>query len=188
MSPFYTRTGDDGTTSILGAGRLAKHHPRIETIGTLDEASASLGLARAIISSEQTRALLAEVQRDLYALMSELAATPENASRFRVLNQQRVEWLESQTDQVTARVPMPKDFILPGDTPGGAALSLARTVVRRAERHLAALADLGEVENIALLPYLNRLSSLCFALEVEENHRAGKETSLAKKTDPDAQV
>jgi len=187
MAPFYTRTGDDGTTSILGTGRLAKHHPRIETIGTLDEASAALGLARATISSEQTKALLVEVQRDLYAMMAELAATPENASRFRTLDKPRLEWLESQTDQVTTRVPMPKDFILPGDTPGGAALSLARTIIRRAERHLAALADHGEVESTVLLPYLNRLSSLCFALEMEENHRAGKETSIAKKTDPDAQ-
>jgi cob(I)alamin adenosyltransferase len=180
MSPFYTRTGDDGNTGLLGEGRLPKHHPRIETIGTLDEASAALGLARALINSEQTKSLLADIQRDLYALMTEVAATPENASRFRTLSLSRIEWLESQTDLITARVPVPKNFILPGDTPGGAALSLARTVVRRAERRLAELADKGEVENPALLPYLNRLSSLCFALELEENHRAGKETTLAK--------
>ena len=184
MPPFYTRTGDDGNTGILGEGRLPKHHPRIETIGTLDEASAALGLARALITAEQTKSLLADVQRDLYALMAEVAATPENTSRFRTVNLARVEWLESQTDLVTARVPMPKDFILPGDTPGGAALSLARTVIRRAERRLAELADQGEVENPALLPYLNRLSSLCFALELEENHHAGKETSLAKSPQP----
>jgi cob(I)alamin adenosyltransferase len=180
MSPFYTRTGDDGSTGVLGEGRLPKHHPRIETVGTLDEASAALGLARSLITSEQTKSILMEIQRDLYAVMAELAATPENASRFRTVTLSRVEWLESQTYLITARVPMPKDFILPGDTPSGAALSLARTVVRRAERRLAELADKSEVENPALLPYLNRLSSLCFALELEENHRAGKETSLAK--------
>lgn len=184
MSPIYTRTGDDGNTGILGEGRLPKHHPRIETIGTLDEASAALGLARALTKSKRTKKLLMDIQRDLYALMAEVSASPENASRFRTLNLARVEWLESQTDAITAKTPALKDFILPGDTAGGAALSLARTVVRRAERRLAELADPSALENPALLPYLNRLSSLCFALELEENHRAGKETSLAKKANP----
>jgi cob(I)alamin adenosyltransferase len=183
MSPFFTRTGDDGNTGILGESRLPKHHPRIETIGTLDEASAALGLARALVTSEQTKSIMMEVQRDLYALMAEVAAAPENASRFRTLNQSRVEWLESQINIITARVPMPKEFILPGDTPGGAALSLARTVVRRAERRLAELADKDPVENPALIPYLNRLSSLCFVLELEENLNAGRETSFAKKVE-----
>jgi cob(I)alamin adenosyltransferase len=89
--------------------------------------------------------------------------------------------LEAQVDAIAALAPIPTDFILPGDTLSGAALDLARTVVRRAERHVAKLLDTGEIENRVLLLYLNRLSSLCFALEMNENAQAGKPTSLAKE-------
>ena len=188
MSPFYTRTGDDGTTGLLGEGRLPKYHPRMEALGALDEASAALGLARSISQSAQMKSILVEVQRDLYALMAEAAATPENVARFRTLDLARVRWLESQTDAITARVPIPAEFILPGDTPVGAALSLARTVIRRAERRVAELIDKGEVTSAVMLPYLNRLSSLCFVLELEANHEAGKETSFARKTNPEGQA
>jgi cob(I)alamin adenosyltransferase len=182
MSPIYTRTGDDGTTGLLGKGRLPKFHPRMEAIGALDEASAAIGLARALSQIAQTQSILAETQRNLYALMAETAATPENASNFQSLDLDRVQWLEAQTDAITARIPMPQGFILPGDTPAGAALSLARTVVRRAERRVAELIDAGEITSTVMLPYLNRLSSLCFVLELEANHAAGKETSPAKKS------
>jgi cob(I)alamin adenosyltransferase len=185
MSPFYTRSGDDGSTGLLGEGRLPKYHPRMEAIGALDEASAALGLARSLSLSVQTKSILLEIQSDLYRLMAEAAATPENAPRFRSLDITRLQWLESQTDAIAARVPIPAEFILPGDTTPGAALSLARTVVRRAERRVAELVDRGEVTGTVILPYLNRLSSLCFVLELEANHEAGKETSLAGKTRSD---
>jgi cob(I)alamin adenosyltransferase len=181
MSPFYTRTGDDGQTGLLGEGRLPKYHPRIETLGTLDEASAAIGLARALASQPETKALLVDIQRDLYALMAEVAAPPENAARFRTLGRARLEWLESQTDALEAHLSLPGEFILPGDSLPGAVFSLARTIVRRAERRLAELVDKGEVSNDVLLPYLNRLSSLCFLLELSENQSAGQPTSLARK-------
>ena len=92
-----------------------------------------------------------------------------------------LQWLESQVDAIVALAPIPTEFILPGDSLPGAALALARTVVRRAERRVAELLDTGEIENRVLLQYLNRLSSLCFALEVFENAQAGKPTSLAKE-------
>ncbi len=180
MSPFYTRTGDDGTTGQLGEGRLPKYHPRLEAIGTLDEASAAFGLARACAQAPQTSELIITVQRDLYALMAEVSAAPENAVRFRTIDAARVQWLEAQIDAVTAAAPVPAEFILPGDSLSGAALSLCRTIVRRAERRLAELIDKGELENKALLQYLNRLSSLCFALELLENQQSGKKTLLAK--------
>ncbi|PJH74606.1 MAG: ATP:cob(I)alamin adenosyltransferase [Anaerolineae bacterium CG_4_9_14_0_8_um_filter_58_9] len=180
MSPLFTRTGDDGTTGLLGEGRLPKSHPRLEALGTLDEASAALGLARSLCQAEQTGPLLVGVQRDLYALMAEVAATPENAAQFRSLDSGRVQWLESQAEAISALVPLPDEFILPGDSPGAAAMSLARTIVRRAERRLAGLLETGEIKNQILLQYLNRLSSLCFALELLENQQAGKKTSLAK--------
>ncbi|MEW6092840.1 MAG: cob(I)yrinic acid a,c-diamide adenosyltransferase [Chloroflexota bacterium] len=189
MSPSRTHTGDDGSTGLLGEGRLPKYHPRIETLGALDEASAALGLARALTKSPQTNAILKEVQRDLYALMAEAAATDENVERFRTLrqaqgtalNRTRLEWLESQVQALEAQVPAPSEFILPGDSLPGAAFSLARTVVRRAERRVAELARRGEVTNDVMLPYLNRLSTLCFLLELDENQSAGQATSLAKK-------
>ncbi|MBI5943970.1 MAG: cob(I)yrinic acid a,c-diamide adenosyltransferase [Chloroflexi bacterium] len=177
---FYTATGDDGTTGLLGEGRVPKYHARMEAIGALDEASAALGLARAQCSAPQTAPVLLEAQRDLYKLMAEVAATPENAQRFHFINQERVSWLEKQTDELSAGVEMPKEFILPGDTLGGAALSMARAIVRRAERCVVNLFDDEVVVNPDLQRYLNRLSSLCFVLELLENQFAGKKTSLAK--------
>ena len=134
MSPFYTRSGDDGTTGLLGEGRLPKYHPRLEALGVLDEASAALGLARSICLAPHSVPLLLEVQRDLYVLMTEVAAPPGNAGRFQRLEPERVKWLESQVETTAALVPIPTEFILPGDSQAGAALDLARTIVRRAER------------------------------------------------------
>jgi cob(I)alamin adenosyltransferase len=181
MAPFYTRSGDDGTTGILGEGRVPKYHPRPEACGTVDEASAALGLARALARSSETAEAILQIQRDLYHLMSEIAAEPKAADRFRLLGPDRVEWLEDRIDDFAQRVELPDGFILPGDAPAGAALDLARTVVRRAERLVVRLAHQGTLDNPVLLRYLNRLSSLCFVLELWENRQAGGERpSLAK--------
>lgn len=181
MSPFYTKTGDDGYTGVLGEGRLPKHDPRIEAIGNLDEASAALGLARASCQLEYSTAVLLQAQRDLYGIMAEVAATPENAPRFRSIGAQRIAWLEEQVDGLSSQVELPEDFIVPGDSPAGAALALGRTVVRRAERSLALLINTGVLENTFLLQYLNRLSSLCFVLELSENQAFGAaKPTLAK--------
>jgi cob(I)alamin adenosyltransferase len=179
--PLYTRTGDDGTTGLLGEDRVSKDHPRIEALGALDEASAALGLARASCLTPQTPPILREAQRDLYKLMAEVAATPENADKFHGIDAARVTWLEEQADAINKLVSLPKEFILPGDTPSGAALSLARAVIRRAERRVTELFALEELSNPELLRYINRLSSLCFVLELLENQTAGKSTSLAKE-------
>jgi cob(I)alamin adenosyltransferase len=180
MSSFYTRRGDDGTTGQLGEGRVPKHHPRMEALGTLDEASAALGLARALCQADANPPRLTVVQRDLYAIMAEVASTPENAEKFRGIDLVRVRWLETEIDRISAETTIPKEFILPGDSTAGATLALARTVVRRAERRLAELVDAGELENPIILQYINRLSSLCFAMELLENQQAGKPTLLAK--------
>jgi len=179
--PLYTRKGDDGTTGLLGEDRVSKDHPRIEALGALDEASAALGLARASCLAPQTPPILREVQRDVYKLMAEVAATPENADKFTGIDAGRVKWLEEQADAINNTVTLPKSFILPGDTPSGAALSLARAIVRRAERRVTELFTLEELSNPELLRYINRLSSLCFVLELLENQVAGRSTSLAKE-------
>ena len=179
---FYTTKGDDGTTGLIGEGRVPKYHDRMEALGALDEASAALGVARSQAAAEQTAPILIDAQRDLYKLMAEVAATPENAERFRAIDEARVHWLEQQTDALSQIVEMPREFILPGDTPGGAALSLARAIIRRAERRVVARFDNHEISNPDLQRYLNRLSSLCFVLELLENQSAGKSTSLAKES------
>lgn len=178
---FYTTKGDDGTTGLLGKGRVSKHHARIEAIGSLDEATAAMGLARAQCLDARAAPIILEAQRDLYKLMAEVAATPENEEKFRSIDAARVTWLEEQTDALSEIVQMPKEFILPGDSPASAALSLARTIVRRAERRVVELHDAGEVANLELQRYLNRLSSLCFVLELLENEAAGRQTTLAKR-------
>lgn len=182
MSNFYTRTGDDGFTGLLGEGRVPKYHLRTEAVGEVDEATAAIGAARAIVQDPRTAPILIAVQKDLYGLMAEIAATPETADKFRTIVADRVKWLESQTDLISEEVPVPREFILPGDSAAGGMLALARTIVRRAERRVAELLHSGEIENPYLLQYLNRLSSLCFILELLENRASGKFTpSFAKE-------
>ena len=176
---FYTGKGDDGTTGLLGKGRVSKNDARIEAIGTLDESSAVLGVARAAVRDERCGPLLLQAQRDLYRLMAEVASSPENAGQFH-FEAERVDWLEQQIEALGKTVEMPGEFIVPGDTPGGAALSVARAVVRRAERRLVELFDTDKTANPALQQYLNRLSSLLFVLELIENQAAGKPTTRAK--------
>lgn len=182
MTSFYTGKGDDGYTGRLGEGRIPKHHPVTEAVGAVDEATAALGMARASTRGEMIPPILLTIQRDLYHLMTEISAAPENAARFRKIDASCVAWLEEQIELITSQVEMPRDFILPGDSPGGAALAFARTVVRRAERRVARLLHENQLENADVLRYLNRLSSLCFAMELYENHVWGKAApTLAKQ-------
>jgi cob(I)alamin adenosyltransferase len=183
MASFYTRTGDDGYTGLLGESRVPKYHPVTEAVGAIDEATAALGIGRATCRGELTASLVLTVQRDLYHLMAELSATPENVARFRRIDASRVGWLEGQTDALSALVEMPKDFILPGDSLAGAAFALARTTVRRAERHVARLFHEHLIENPELLRYLNRLSSLCFVLELYESQAAGVSSPTLARQD-----
>ena len=178
---FYSRTGDDGTTGLLGEGRVAKTHPRIEALGALDESTATLGLARAQTRDPRCERILLETQRDLYKLMAEVAATPENADKFHFIDSARVDWIEAQIETLSAAVTMPREFIIPGDSLAGAALSMARAVIRRAERRVVELAEAKILSNPDLGAYLNRLSSLCFVMELVENQAAGHKTTLAKE-------
>jgi cob(I)alamin adenosyltransferase len=178
---FYTRGGDEGYTGLLGEGRVAKEDLRMEALGAVDEVSAVLGLARAHLHSAEGPGMLLHVQRDLYGLMTELSATPENVQRFRTIGPENVAWLESQVNTLSMVVEIPREFIVPGDSVEGAFLDLARTIVRRAERRVADLFHRGDVTNADLLRYLNRLSSLCFVLELRENQIIGnKKITLAK--------
>lgn len=183
MSSFFTRGGDDGYTGVLGEGRVAKYDPVMEALGAVDEATAVLGIARSLCQAEGLPVLILEIQRHLYGLMAELAATPENAARFRSIEAAQVAWLEEQTDSYAQKAPPPREFIVPGDTVSGAFLDQARTIIRRAERRVAELLHRGALENANLLQYLNRLSSLIFVLEIYENQAGGaSRLTLARTT------
>jgi len=173
IDPFlYTRTGDDGNTSLLGSGRVPKYHPRIEALGCLDEASAMLGLARSLSKSSVINPILVRTQKDLQSMMGEIAATPENAAKFSVINSAHVQWLEEQMESLRDKINkpgFPKEFVIPGNSTSEAVFAVARTVVRRAERRVTGLLHSGEINNLELVRYLNRLSSLCFVMELIEN-------------------
>jgi len=181
MSRYFTAKGDDGTTGLLGEGRVSKADLRMEVLGVLDEVSAALGLARAACKSDQVEKTIRQIQRDLYGMMAEIAATPENVERFRSIDSIKVAWLEEQTENFGKNVTMPSDFILPGDSLGEAALAMARTIIRRAERRAVDLFSQYGIENIEILRYLNRASSLLFILEIFElNRHQRQRITLAK--------
>ena len=171
---IYTKAGDDGTTGLLGSGRVAKDDPRIEAYGTVDELNAALGVARAAGLDPEADALLARLQDDLFAVGSALAdpdppgrstapSTPEHAATP-----------GGAIDELEASSPPLTQFILPGGSPAAAQLHLARTVCRRAERLVVRLAHQpGEHVPADVIVYLNRLSDFLFVLARAVNQRAG---------------
>lgn len=174
MARVTTYTGDDGYTDLLGSRRVPKYHPRPEAYGTVDEATSALGLARALCDEPALRDDIISVQRTLYTAMAELATPPETYEKIswkvRAEDVGRLESLEAAYKQ---RVKVGKEFILPGKTAAGAALDLARSIVRRAERQVAKLYHDGEITNHELLRYLNRLSDLLFIVaRYEESGRS----------------
>lgn len=179
VTRLFTGKGDQGTTDLLG-GRVDKDDPRIEAIGALDETDAALGLARATATSDRVRELVLATQRDLYTIMAELAFTADMRPKGYGLAEERVLFLERETDALTAEVALPPQFVVPGESVSGATLDVARTVARRAERRVVTLARGGHVENAAVARYLNRLSSLLFILARLEDKAGGVAVRLAK--------
>jgi cob(I)alamin adenosyltransferase len=172
--------GDDGTTGLLGGGRVAKDDARIEAYGTVDEASSALGLAKGLTEDARVRAIVEELQRGLYRLGAELATNPRDAGRFVTMAEADVADLDRVTAELETEVPMPEGFILPGETPASGALDLARTIVRRAERRCVTLIREGSLENLQVRRYLNRLSLLLFVLGRYEEARRGRRAEPAK--------
>lgn len=180
---FYTGKGDDGTTTIYGqTDRISKDHPRPEAYGTIDEAQAVVGLLRAGTAQPRVKEILARVERDLYLMMGQLAVADHVKLPSRPVDQRDVDWLENATAEIGQMITMPKEFILPGDTLSGAYANLARTVIRRAERNVAKLKHAEGLINEAILPYLNRLSSLLFVLTLFEDQQAGVEQPTISKS------
>jgi cob(I)alamin adenosyltransferase len=162
---IYTRKGDDGTTGLLYGGRVRKDSPATTACGDVDEAQAALGLARAAVArGSEADELLVGLQRDLWVLMAEVATAPDRRDRLvtgqTLVTAGMVDRLEPLIDDLTTRFDSPTEFVLPGQTPTAAALDLARTVVRRAERSALAVA----LEGSHVVPYLNRLSDLLWTM------------------------
>src|ERR687883_665687 len=173
---IYTRTGDRGDTGLFGGGRVSKDHPRVEAYGDVDELNAALGLARAVETMPRVDEVLVPLQRDLFAIGA-LLATPDREKMKRHLDkasidERRVAELEHAIDDGDRELEPLKSFIVPGGTPKAAALHVARTVCRRAERRVVALH--AEIELPPLVvQYLNRLSDLLFVLARVANRHAG---------------
>lgn len=172
---IYTRKGDTGSTGLLfGGDRVSKAALRTDAYGTTDEAVAALGLARAMVGSETDRmeARLAELilrlQRELFVVGAELATHVDRRHRLADgatrVTAEMVTALEGEIDDLETMVEQPKEFVVPGETTTGAALDLARTTVRRAERRAVALAESDELPDSQVIPYLNRLADLLFVM------------------------
>ena len=169
LTRIYTRGGDKGQTSLGDGARVAKHDPRVAAYGTVDEANAAVGLARTHTDGELD-AILGRVQNDLFDLGADLCR-PEGQDADRPplrITAGQVERLEAEIDQINAGLAELTSFVLPAGTPAAAALHLARTIARRAEREITALAE-AETINPEAVRYINRLSDLLFVLARQAN-------------------
>ncbi|HXF57911.1 MAG TPA: cob(I)yrinic acid a,c-diamide adenosyltransferase [Actinomycetota bacterium] len=179
---IYTRRGDDGTTGLLFGGRVSKADPAAEAYGTVDEAVAHLGAARALTASPDMGTLLLRLQRELFVVGADLAANPEDRQRLRpgvsLVEPGMVEELERLIDGLVEEHPLPQEFVVPGANPSSAALDVARAVVRRAERRVVGMREAGRPVNPEVLRYLNRLSDLLFVLARRE---AGGEEARSRE-------
>ena len=165
-SKIYTKTGDKGNTALIGGTKVPKSHLRIDAYGTVDELNSYIGLCRDVLSDEQSRAILLEIQDRLFTIGSSLACDPAKEPKMRIpdLKETDVALLETEMDRMNETVPAMKSFILPGGHPGLSHLHIARCVCRRAERCCVRLQlDTTEVEAI-VLQYINRLSDYLFVL------------------------
>lgn len=173
---IYTRTGDEGDTGLFGGGRVPKDHPRVAAYGDVDELNSGLGLIRATEPAGFFDALFESIQRDLFSIGGQLASPdPQRVAKAlekAAVSTERVSEFERIMDEAEQELPPLRAFVLPAGSPKAAALHLARTVCRRAERSVVHLARENEVPGLFLI-YLNRLSDLLFTLARLANHRAG---------------
>jgi cob(I)alamin adenosyltransferase len=195
-SAVATGRGDDGTTGLLFGGRISKDDQRTEAYGTIDEAVAALGLARAELSPLARDAdlpaplaalsdTILRLQRELFVLGAELAANPEAADRLQEgvtrVHEPMLAGLEELLATAEAAIEMPREFVVPGETRLSAALELARTIVRRAERRASTLQATGPAFGPWLVPYLNRLADLLWVLARTAEQGANVEARRARR-------
>jgi len=163
---IYTKTGDKGTTSLIGGTKVFKSHLRIEAYGTVDELNSYIGLCKDLLSDESSKSVLQEIQDRLFTIGSALACDPEKETKMKIpdLKESDITLLEKEIDKMDSELPSMKSFILPGGHPTISHIHIARCICRRAERYCVRLeTEKNEVESI-IIKYLNRLSDYLFIL------------------------
>lgn len=170
ITKVYTRTGDEGQTSLIGGVRVSKSSPRVEAYGDVDELNAALGIARGYVQDEELSQVLIEIQNDLFIIGADLASPPD--MEVPRISSERIAELESLIDSLLEDLEPLKEFILPSGSSGGAHLHFCRTVSRRAERRVVSLVEKEDINTNSLI-YLNRLSDLFFVMARVENKRSG---------------
>lgn len=172
---LYTGSGDEGNTALLGGSRVPKWELQPQAYGALDEASSALGMARALTDRPETKEALVRAQRQLYRIMTELATgTGVEVKPAFLTTEGDVTALEEEIDRFGRDLQLGREFVLPGETSAGAAMDLARTIVRRGEREVARLARERGIGAGATLAYINRLSSLLFVLARYDEQAQGQ--------------
>lgn len=165
---IVTRRGDGGDTGLLYGGRVSKTDPRTEAYGDVDEAISALGLARALCRHARRRDIMLRVQRELFTVGAELATDVKQYDKlvrnFAVITPEFTRRVEDEVTELEARVKLPRAFVIPGGSVSAAAIDVARTVLRRAERRIVTLKEQGQLRNPEVLRYVNRLSDLIFML------------------------
>ncbi len=180
---IYTRTGDSGSTSLVGGTRVAKSSPRLEAYGTVDELNSHIGLLLSLEGIPQThRSLLSLIQHRLFNLGSVLATEPESKFQPEGISPSDIQALEQAIDAVDAALPTLRQFILPGGSQAAAQANVARTVARRAERRIIAMAEAGCPVDADSIRFINRLSDYLFILGRLINHCAGIPDTTWDKT------
>lgn len=182
-SGIYTKTGDQGMTSLVGGVRVSKLHPRLEAYGTVDELNSQIGLLITYVADETERGFLTEIQRKLFSVGSYLATDQEQKTlrEQSYIHPEDVEELERTIDRIDSELPPLRLFVLPGGARGAAVCHVCRTVCRRAERRILALEGNAEIDS-NLLAYVNRLSDYLFVLSRKINILERCDEIIWKKT------
>ncbi len=179
-----TKGGDNGTTGLPGGVRVSKTNPRVECYGTIDELISQMGFARSITSHREVHDLTKEIQRELFKVGSAIGTAPGSRKPSPVISQEMVDALEAHVHRIEAMPGILGDWSLPGEIPDSAAMDIARTVCRRAERLAVSLVEDGSLDNPHILGYLNRLSDLLWLFGRQLELAAGVNAALRPTDKP----
>jgi len=164
---IYTKQGDGGNTSLFMGGVVSKSHLRIETCGSLDNAVSAIGLARSLSQNSEITTLLLDLQHDLFTISAEVSSVEDlkhHKTRILTIDESHVIKLEKKMDEFRNEIDISREFVLPGGSPGSAAIDLSRALVRSSERKIVEFNESGELKNQQIIKYINRLSDLLFVM------------------------